>query len=444
MQDSGSEPAKLRIPHIEAPAEGPPRTVVWFTVDTLNQRYLGHDTFDASPHHDLFFEESLHLPATYVTRGITVESLPSIATGTTPRTHRITDRSMRPVGEMPPTVQEILADEGYATYGYSANLCVMQERGWTRAVCVDGTEKAEGLDDQERDQLVLDEFFEDLAALDADEPAFFWLHLRDPHASYSPRQPWIDEFYDGPREDRSPITNGELTAISKDEMPPGIDFATWLDAVYASQVASSDDMFGAVRAALEDAGRWDIVFTGTDHGEELGEHHRFFSHGCSTYDPVLKTTWAIHAPEVEAARVTTPVSTVDVLPTLLDILDLDPDPVVEGRSLLPASGTGELESVPVFFQRTPNTAGVVVDHRKYFLHAPTIVNCTPEDPNQPWLGPDEGLFDREADPGELENLLDDEPTPPEQEVLCTWVTDFDWGDQTPAARKLVNACELRL
>ncbi len=438
--DTGG-PARLHIPVLDAPAP-PGRTVVWFTIDTLNQDHLGPDSIHpSSPNHNEFFEEGVLLQNTLVTRGVTVISLPSIATGTYPRTHGVYDKDIPAPDDMPPMVQELLKDEGWSTFGYSSNICVMQNRGWNKAVCVDGTPVAEGLTDRERDQVVVDAFVDDLDHLPPDRDAFFWLHLRDPHVDYSARVPWIDEFYDGPREDRSPIEGEELRAITLGELEPGDDFENWLEAVYASQVASGDEMLGQVREALEEAGRWDIVFTGTDHGEELGAHHDYYQHGCSTYEPVLNTTWSFQAPGLEPAVVDQRVSTTDMLPTLLDLLEIRIPEEIEGRSLVPVAVGQRTESVPVFFQRGTNTAGTVVDGRKYFLHAgDDLPRCSPFDDDHPWPGPTEGLYDLDADPDENDNLNKVEPHSAEKTILCQWVVDYAWGKEYSKALALIQAC----
>lgn len=441
--DSGE--SKLRIPDMPAP-EGPGRTVVWFTIDTLNQDHVGPEgMFGSTPNHDAIFEEGVLLPNTVVTRGVTVISLPSIATGTYPRTHRVDDKDIPAPAQMPEMVQERLQDNGWVTFGYSSNICVMQNRGWKKTLCIDGIGVHDGLDDQERDEIVIEAFLEDLAKLPPERDAFFWLHLKDPHSDYSAREPWISDYYDGDYKDRSPITGTEVNAITLGYEPPEDDFQSWFDAVYASQVASTDEMLGRVRQALEDADRWDIVFTGTDHGEENGAHHDYYQHGCSTYEPVLNTTWSFRAPGVEPAVIEERVSTTDMLPTLWELLGEDIPEAMEGRSLLSAARGETSEVVPVYFERGYDTAGVVLGTRKYFLHGGAqVVQCSPFDEVDLWPGPEEGLFDLAADPEELHNLVETEPDSPEKDLLCEWVTGFRYGENRDAAKTLIHRCEEHL
>jgi arylsulfatase A-like enzyme len=76
-----------------------------------------------------------------------------------------------------------------------------------------------------------------------------------------------------------------------------------------------------------------VVLTST-HGQELFEHGGF-GHGHSLHREVLHVPLYIKLPgQREAQLVETPVSLLDVYPTILDALGL-PAPPVDGRSLLP-------------------------------------------------------------------------------------------------------------
>jgi len=73
----------------------------------------------------------------------------------------------------------------------------------------------------------------------------------------------------------------------------------------------------------------------SDHGEEFWEHGEF-EHGHTLYDEVLRVPLVVKAPGLEPGRVTEPVSLLDVTPTILDLLDLEPSAPLEGWSLVPA------------------------------------------------------------------------------------------------------------
>ncbi len=445
--DDTGQPAEanLRVPELELPA-GPGRTILWFTMDTLNEDYLGGGgAFDSSPAHDQLFSEAVVFENTVVPRGVTVVSLPSLATGTYPRTHSVQSHDIP--ADMPPMIHQLLKAEGWATFGYSANKCHLLDDDWTETVCTDPDEWAEAGSDDFRDSTLVDAFAEDLERLAPERDAFFWIHFRDPHAAYSPRDPWIDDFYDGDWEPRSTINSEDVSAHTLGEpIPEG--FQEWFEAVYASQVRSDDELFAQIRTLLEDQDRWDIVVTGTDHGEELGEHHDYYLHGCSTYDAVLNTTFSIRAPGFEPSLVDTHVSSIDILPTMLELLDMEWPNRIDGRSLIPLMSGEGTDAVDVFFERGPETAGVVRGDRKYFLFPERqYTECKPfqDVPGTYWPGPSEGLFDLGDDPGELANLMEDEPDPEEKRAVCEWVTSETWlSEEQDEISSLVGACRRHL
>ena len=84
-------------------------------------------------------------------------------------------------------------------------------------------------------------------------------------------------------------------------------------------------------------GRTLIVFT-ADHGESLGEHDYYYSHGLHPYEPSVRIPLIVSAPGVvpRASRSGSLVGGVDILPTILDALWIDVPDVVQGRSFLPS------------------------------------------------------------------------------------------------------------
>ncbi|WP_376097585.1 sulfatase-like hydrolase/transferase [Roseomonas sp. CCTCC AB2023176] len=110
---------------------------------------------------------------------------------------------------------------------------------------------------------------------------------------------------------------------------------------YQGLIQQLDDHLGRVWAAMERLGRWHdtlVVFT-ADHGDYLGDHwlgEKELFHDCVQRVPFLLYD---PSPEADATRGTADdrfVEMIDVVPTILDALALDPSRhVVEGRSLLP-------------------------------------------------------------------------------------------------------------
>jgi len=171
-------------------------------------------------------------------------------------------------------------------------------------------------------------------------PFFLWVHYLDPHWTYDPPEPFRTQVDPSPGE---PITlyddidAGRLKigdVIHHNTMPP--EEVERLNALYAGEVRFLDDqvkrLLGAV-AASPAASRTLIVVT-ADHGESLGEHGYWFSHGDRVYQQSLHVPLIIHLPgQEEGRRILEPVSLVDVTPTLLEMFGLGNHEGHDGRSL---------------------------------------------------------------------------------------------------------------
>jgi arylsulfatase A-like enzyme/thioredoxin-like negative regulator of GroEL len=140
-------------------------------------------------------------------------------------------------------------------------------------------------------------------------PFFAWIHLYDPHVPYAPPEPFASEY--GRRG------------------PAGL---------YDGEIAFMDTQIGRVMAWLEAnglAGKTLIVLVG-DHGESLGAHGEG-THGYFVYDCVLHVPFLVATPfaGLQGKRVASQVSTADVFPTILDLVNVALPAKAQGRSLVP-------------------------------------------------------------------------------------------------------------
>ena len=108
-----------------------------------------------------------------------------------------------------------------------------------------------------------------------------------------------------------------------------------------------DRKLGELRQSLEDAGIADntiILFT-SDHGDMIGERGLWFKK--NLFDPAVRVPLIMYQPKQQGlARISAPVSLVDILPTLVEIATGSTDPIFseyEGSSLLPLREKDEPE-----------------------------------------------------------------------------------------------------
>ncbi len=164
---------------------------------------------------------------------------------------------------------------------------------------------------------------------------------------------------------------------------------------YFANVSYLDEQIGSILEALRATRAHEntIVLFLADHGDMLGERGLWFK--MSPLDGSSRVPLMISAPGMSSGRVTTPVSLVDIVPTLADLVGIDTaevTPWTDGQSLLPLT-RGEQRTEPVLMEYTAEAS-----------YAPVVsIRQGRWKFNRCALDPDQ-LFDLENDPHELCNL----------------------------------------
>ena len=150
-----------------------------------------------------------------------------------------------------------------------------------------------------------------------DAPFFAWVHLYDPHAPYEPPEPYRSRF---------------------------------AGRAYDGEIAFADSQLGRLFEWLRASGRErdTVVAVLADHGESLGEHGEL-THAVLIYEATLHVPFLLAGPGVpRGSTVPARVSTVDVAPTLLRLLGLEPPAEMTGRDLRAAFAGRPLEPHPLY------------------------------------------------------------------------------------------------
>lgn len=214
------------------------------------------------------------------------------------------------------TLPERLADAGYGTFGVSANINIGDELGFTR-----GFDRFERMHKDDSRDLV-EQVLSWRTELTAETPSFLYLHFNDVHKPYQAREPWY-EAQDQPLEN-------------------------WI-AKYDSEIRHLDESLAHLAQELG----WDtdtVIMVVSDHGEEFLDHGDW-GHKFSLHYELNRVLMMLHTPQLALApgRVETNVGLVDVLPTLLEVARVEPEPDAPGRSVVALAAGGE---DPFFEQRT--------------------------------------------------------------------------------------------
>lgn len=263
-----------------------------------------------------------------------------------------------------------------------------------------------------------------------ERPFFLTVQMGPPHdpyiapdeymAMYDPDAIALRPNFDGDTSDR------ELEPSPYVETPGRKEIAA-----YYAMVTAVDDQVGRILGELDELGLRDntIVIVSSDHGDMLGSHGTRLKR--KPWEESIRVPGIVRHPGAPAGRETDALfSHVDIAPTLLSLCGLPVPPEIQGASLAPVV-LGQAESGPsaAYFQIFGPFLAGGVERGWRGLRTDRFMYARTKD--APWV-----LYDLEADPYELKNLVADPeagPTLAELDAeLVRWMEktgdswDFDW------------------
>jgi len=274
----------------------------------------------------------------------------------------------RPLGPVP-TIAEVLAHNGYHTMGVAANLYLRSAFGLQRGfqhfriprpvpvlsaeswyMLRNGMRRVIGLfiDTAQFDRLyaradgVNREFFAMLRQTGGVQAPFFaFFNYMDAHFPYLPPTPFDRLF---PGKDRN-ITQADLTAIQyavangQRRLPPL--YTRHSISQYDGGIAYADSQIGRLVDWLKRENLYDntLIVVTADHGEAFGEGG-FFQHGNSLHSNLLHVGLVVKYPHsAHTGVIGTPVSLIDIFPTVMKVTGVEPPRGLQGRDLLDPEAT---------------------------------------------------------------------------------------------------------
>ena len=384
----------------EPPAPRP--NVLLVTVDTMRA-----DRLDAAmPFLDELEGRSVVFEEGRSTTSWTLPALASLMTSTYCSTHRATQMASV-LSDAYTTLGERFAAAGYATGGVASHVFLKDRYGLSQGFVDYDTTMAKSMTRSHEvtsspgiTKRVL-AWFDERAATADERPFLMWAHYFDPHAEYLVHKEYSKGY---PRKTEPDRYRGELRFTD-----------AWLGRLFT----------GLAERGLD---KNTIIVLVADHGEEFSEHGAT-RHGHALYDELIRVPFVIHVPDgvglfagqIPSARVPTPASLIDVMPTLLELCNIATEPeVMAGVSLVPAMlADGPARTAPrpllseVSLRDGRHMDTVVFDGWKLILHR-----------DGKWEHERE-LYHIAVDPGETTNLAAERPDDVERlvELLETMKRD---------------------
>lgn len=384
-----------------------PTNLVFVCVDCLRGDFVGTEHAD-TPFIDHLAEEGVHYTDMYSTATTTTPAVASFMTGRFSERNGIYSLEEARLDDDVPTLAEKLSAAGYDTHAL------------VTGPIVDDTGLDRGFDTYDyrdrRSELVGDWFEEAVATVEeVTEPFFLYLHLWEIHTPIE-----VPEEFDDPQYGEFPYAR-MLSALDRSlesfcEALPD-DTAIALLGDHGEAITFRDSWTHKTLKFLRTGLRYGLgvdtrryersLKRRFDRDAPIYDHFMEDGHGENVFDFTTNVPFVLTGPSLDAATVDSQVRQVDVWPTLLEFLGVDPQPpdesdgdvpALDGRSLLPPE---EIEARDAYM-RACGKALISENNWQRAIRANGWKYV--EYPNRDW---DYELYDLEEDPRELNPVEDD-------------------------------------
>ncbi len=319
------------------------------SIDTLRADHVscyGYDE-ETTPHIDQLAYQGHLFTNAYTTMPTTLPAHASLFTSLYP-TQLSTRRNGAKVPAEATTLAEILESSGYATAAFVSATIMDARYGLNQGFHTYDEAMGPGM------QIAAKTLAKATAWLmnHRDGPFFLFTHFFDPHTPYYAPEDFRNKF-DAPNRETPP----EFVFLSNpSQFTPHL--VRKVIAAYDAEIAYADWAVGKLISELDrlDLGKHTLVVLVSDHGESLDElitrYGYAFDHGEFLYEHQLRIPLIIRMPErvIKERNIvhTSPVSIVDVMPTILDMLQIDPPGLMAGQSLIPMLHKEKVAHDPIF------------------------------------------------------------------------------------------------
>jgi arylsulfatase A-like enzyme len=401
----------------EADYKCPDCNVILITIDALRPDHLGCYGYErnTSPNIDRLAKEGILFKNAVAQASWTLPSFVSILTSLYPIKHQV-DESNKRLSTKLVTLPEILRKNGYVTMAFVSQTPHLHRLyGLNRGFDLykfDPTGKASAQND-----VVISW----LGWLEKNYRGKFFLmiHYFDPHISYSPPRPFNEIFLNDSLYEKNHLVAPKINdgpwngtgGIPKVAAKDNITNLNYYISQYDGEIRYTDTYIGKL---LEEINRLNltnrtIVIVTADHGESLGEHNSYFKHGDFVYDTLIKVPLIIRIGKKSIVKlVKSQAESIDITPTILDILNIQFNETIDGESMIPLIFEPKRDSEA--FSETDKFKSIRTNEWKY-IH--NFDNNSGE------------LYNLKKDPKELKNVINEEPEIAEKlrKKLFKWMAE---------------------
>jgi arylsulfatase A-like enzyme/Flp pilus assembly protein TadD len=325
--------------------------VILISIDTLRADRLplyGY-TKGSTPHIDALRRDGILFENAYSHCPMTLPSHVSMLTGLLPTEHEVRNNlGYRYDAAKHPALPQLLKERGYATGAAVSSYVLRAETGLGTAFdfyddAIPVATLGAASQHQRSGTATLLAAKRWIGEQSSSQPFFFMLHLYEPHAPYTPPEPFASRYRDEP---------------------------------YDGEVATADAIAGDFIAFLKQRGIYDgatIILT-SDHGEGLWDHGED-QHGILLYREVLQVPLIVKLPEGARAggTVKAPVQLIDLFPTMAKLAGATLPEKMKGVDLLAEIPASRRIYSETFYPRIHlgwSELRSLIDSRHHYIQAP--------------------------------------------------------------------------
>jgi len=436
------------IPFINKGNTGRKPNIIIICIDSLRADHLGcyGYTRNTSPRIDSLAKEGIVFENASSQSSFTRESVSVFLSGLLPSSSGSAGWYASP-GANRKGMGDFFKEAGYRTGFFTANNLL------------DYAEFKKGFDEKQKEtqkvsgsSLNLSNTAIDFITRNKEQKFMLYLHYLDPHYPYDPPVDYYKRFSPDLYPDPVGVFDDirqTVKQLVKEGFGPGEDQFEDMVLRYDAEIAYTDYTVGLLLDKLKELDILynTVILVTSDHGEEFLEHG-YVNHAWTLFNEVTHIPLILWGgPISEPRRISQPVSSVYILPTVLSLFDIKFDrKEFDGHPLLSIKN-GSVSFFPpakpyigeLLIQHKDILRAVVKDNWKYISY---IIHTEPE--NRPrnlprynellerntalhidtWAPPKyEALYNLTADPGEKSNLIDSNPE--KRDEFCKILSNYE-------------------
>jgi len=378
--------------------------IILISIDCLRADHLSCYGYhrNTSPNIDRLAKEGVLFKNAFSQATWTLPSHASIFLSQYVWRHKVDEIRRKRLADWCITLAEILKNKNYTTAAFTGGVGASSTYGFNQGFEI-YEESIPGSCRRHEISFYIDKLLGWLESV-RDRKFFLFIHTYDVHSAYNPPASYFDLYTNGYPERKWLKTSEGVIAGCKTDIskftPKEIDY---IMAVYDGAINYVDNELGKIFEKLHQLGIDEntIVIGTADHGEAFGEHGRL-GHELEPYIELVHVPLIIKGPGISKGRTYENfVQHIDIVPTILEILNIHQSKQMQGRSFLALMKNCEIED-----NLKTYSLGQEIDEpaRSFCISLRTkkwtyIMNQ---------IGPDE-LYDQADDPKEQNNIIEKKP-----------------------------------